>query len=966
MPSKKPRRTARIKPCQVSLVRRRWREERNCYGFKTYLELAEAEQVKTSESTVKRFFAAQEPIDADVAVGICRALRLEPEQILEGMGLEAISSSETLGSSAIPVLHPHMNLQGLCEQLLTQPFDLTTNLLLGGQETSLNLDAIYVPTSLVEEPQETRSKAFSSTQSTYNENQPIPQDQFFLQILKQGKSPKSRGRRIALVGEAGAGKTTLLQKIADWIIEQNLGFPIRVRLGQLGACSFSLSQYLTDVWLKLAPTYTDEILEELKRECLSGRVWLLLDGLDEMSQRERINLITSMEEGWVQDARVILTSRPHVWQIAQKILTKFDVYRNSSFTQEQVEQVISRWFNFLGKPESARQLLLKLKNLRFQSLQNLIKNPLCCSLLCRSWLMREGELPSTKFELYSEYIDALYERLEWKPQQLPTPIPTRQELKQSLGQVAKRAFEEEKSRFVFKQDLITEELGEPNQPRFELAFALGLIVALGSDPENPLQKIYAFLHPSFAEYFAASVISDWNLFNNIPNLTLANYDIYRIANQHWKAVILFWLGRPDVDEESKEAFIKSLMDYLDRWPKERLRGKPAYLLAAAGIAEFSQCSRSDELVERVIKWGFGYFDENKQKWQREDSDDLPVQLARAALKETQRNRAIAALVKLIQTAEKDEYICSAAARTLVEIDPGNSIAIDTLLQVIRTTRSKRLREDAAMSLAQMGQGNPNPKAIHTLTKLLEYKKIKNAHTLKVTAECLGRIDPGNSMALRVLEQLTQAPNNNLTRMEAAVSLGTIDPGNSTAIATLIQLIQLPEGDIDYYFQVIESLERIAWGNSTAIASLVELIKNTDVNQPNYEYFVKCLGHIAPGNPAIINVLEQLIEKTSKTQQGRICWQAKASLVKIKPHHPAVVPILRQVIETTGYIDIRLEIAGTLRRIDPDNPDFIGAFRQLVGTSEDEEALWSAAKRLGPLVGDIFSERFLFIYSRKAT
>jgi HEAT repeat protein len=146
LPSKKPRRTARIKPCQVSLVRRKWREERNCYGFKTYLDLARSDQVNTSESTVKRFFAAQERIDADVAKDICRVLKLEPpEEYLEGMGLEAISSSETLENSAQPVFQTY--LEQLCREMLVQLQELATNPLTR-PGVSLKLDDISVERGL--------------------------------------------------------------------------------------------------------------------------------------------------------------------------------------------------------------------------------------------------------------------------------------------------------------------------------------------------------------------------------------------------------------------------------------------------------------------------------------------------------------------------------------------------------------------------------------------------------------------------------------------------------------------------------------------------------------------------------------------------------------------------------------------------------------------------------------------------
>ncbi|MHC5737441.1 NACHT domain-containing protein [Nostoc sp.] len=36
-------------------------------------------------------------------------------------------------------------------------------------------------------------------------------------MLRQRQSPKSQGRRIAIIGEPGAGKTTLLQQIAQWV-----------------------------------------------------------------------------------------------------------------------------------------------------------------------------------------------------------------------------------------------------------------------------------------------------------------------------------------------------------------------------------------------------------------------------------------------------------------------------------------------------------------------------------------------------------------------------------------------------------------------------------------------------------------------------------------------------------------------------------------------------------------------------
>ncbi len=44
-------------------------------------------------------------------------------------------------------------------------------------------------------------------------------DEFLTEVLGRGESPKSQGRRIAIIGEPGAGKTTLLQQVGQWLIQ---------------------------------------------------------------------------------------------------------------------------------------------------------------------------------------------------------------------------------------------------------------------------------------------------------------------------------------------------------------------------------------------------------------------------------------------------------------------------------------------------------------------------------------------------------------------------------------------------------------------------------------------------------------------------------------------------------------------------------------------------------------------------
>ena len=117
---------------------------------------------------------------------------------------------------------------------------LTTNPLFHDEEEAKKeREQIYVPLALVERKKnEKRDKEYSPDRGSeiyepqYEEKQRFQHDAFLEQVLQEGRG-KTRGTRIALIGEPGAGKTTLLQKIADWVEEQKFGLPLWVSLADL-------------------------------------------------------------------------------------------------------------------------------------------------------------------------------------------------------------------------------------------------------------------------------------------------------------------------------------------------------------------------------------------------------------------------------------------------------------------------------------------------------------------------------------------------------------------------------------------------------------------------------------------------------------------------------------------------------------------------------------------------------------
>ncbi|MGK7926822.1 MAG: HEAT repeat domain-containing protein [Spirulina sp.] len=844
----------------------------------------------------------------------------------------------------------------ICREMLEKRRAFTSNLL----EASGNfeLEELYVPLGLVEkQPQKKQSEDVSpesGSQVDREENQkedrkenqkekiiPIAHDTFFEEVLKQGVSPKSQGRRIAITGEAGSGKTTLLQKIAFWVLEKDLGLPIWIPLSQVETTP---SEYLTEVWLPLAKAnVTPEIKEDLEKQFREGRVWLLLDGLDERSNPTEQAFINSLQSGWVTKARMVLSSRLNVWEIAQNALNEFDVYRNLDFEPEQVKQFVCNWFTKTEKVASGEQLLQALNESGRERIKDLVRNPLRCSLLCRSWQVGEGNLPDTKAELYNQFVETIYQWKDWSFEPFATRSEAKRELNQALGKLARRAIDEEKSRFVLKHDFVSSELGEPDEPMFRLALKLGWLNIVGKNPENPLQNVYAFYHPTFQEYFAAKAIDDWHFFlNHIPNDP--SQGTYRIFEPQWKEPMLLWLGLQDLAKEQKEVFIEALVKFEDgcgEWLSQARVNKGfyeyrAYWLAAAGIAEFGEYSRADEIVKQIVWWGFGYLDE-KQKWQR--FFDPIAEGAQETLQETERTKAITALVNLLGSTD-NESTRWRAAESLGKIGTGSERAIAALIEVLNSSEDEYTCRAAVESLGKIGTGNE--RAITALVQLLGSSESESIRCQAVS--WLGKIGKSNERAITALGQLLDSTEDEYTCWLAADCLEKIDPGNERAITALVQLL----GSSEKKRQVAHSLKKIGKGNERAITALGQLLDSTE-DEYTCWLAADCLEKIDPGNERAITALVQLL---GSTEDGDIRRQAAKSLEEIGKGNERVITALVQLLDSSEDYKTRWQVAQSLGEIDTRNERAIAGLVQLLGSTEDEPTRRQAAESLGTIaLGD---------------
>ncbi len=367
---------------------------------------------------------------------------------------------------------------------------------------------------------------------------------------------------LVILGKPGAGKTTFLKHIALQAAAGQLDdrVPIFVALREWAADD-DLLDILAESFIACSLADPRAYVEHLLQ---TGRALLLFDALDEMSEQARSAFIKILERFSRRylDCHILLTCRTAVTPYQ---FERSKIVEVANFNDDQIRAFATNWFGEdTSKAEKFRGQIEQDERLR-----DLGRTPLLLGMLCLTFDER-GDFPQKRADLYRQALDTLL--VQWdESRNIERDAMRRAEVYHglSLGQkhqlfayIARATFEQGKILIPKErlERLLTDYLvTTPNAPAridMDSAATLKAIEAQHGILVEYAHGVYAFLHPTFQEYYAAYYVvtqAENGDSEAIPRLLI------HIQDDRWHEIILLTASILDVAGD----FFAHFLDTLD-------------------------------------------------------------------------------------------------------------------------------------------------------------------------------------------------------------------------------------------------------------------------------------------------------------------------------------------------------------------------------------------------------------------
>ncbi|WP_020108298.1 NACHT domain-containing NTPase [Nocardia sp. 348MFTsu5.1] len=327
-------------------------------------------------------------------------------------------------------------------------------------------------------------------------------------------NPSTDPFRMVVMGDPGAGKSTFVQHMKKQISSIQPHIPvieIVCRHYSKSAWAESLLEHAADI---VNAEYSISIsARDLEHMLLLGRVCLVFDGLDEITdQIRRAKMIARIESLVVQypSCSVLATTRLLGYERAPMRNPLFVHVRLDQFDEEQFSEYCTRWFRLKGREDLIESFIDD-----SSSVEDLRSNPLMLSLLCA--LYREhGSLPTDRRDVYARCADLLFRRWD-SHRQIEHDGAMPKYAERLMQEIARWVYSSPSVQDGIEEQILVKILAHSLRDRdgFELAdaerdaqsfvnFCAGrawLLASFGTNSHG--QRVFRFTHRTFLEYFAA-------------------------------------------------------------------------------------------------------------------------------------------------------------------------------------------------------------------------------------------------------------------------------------------------------------------------------------------------------------------------------------------------------------------------------------------------------------------------------
>ena len=331
-------------------------------------------------------------------------------------------------------------------------------------------------------------------------------------------------------GGPGIGKTTLCLKLAcAWANQSSCTerFP-EFELVLLIKCrdiDGDLKEAITDQLFgnNMSKDASEELFRFLEDIENQERVLIILDGLDELPEKSKRHVDALLHRKMWAFCYVLTTTRQEKRiEVRKQREFAFNLFLEiEGFTEEDSFEYIRRHFKISGPEHLSKgeKLIEEIKQSAL--LQDLRTNPLNLLLLCVVYEDHEGELPSSRTDLYHEIVVCLLRRycakhnVKASKKDMDLEKQFERDIR-CLGKLAWNCVLNDRHSF-FEEKL--EELENRNEKL--VVRELGFVYKEESLKRLKPQHEYCFLHKSFQEYLAASYVAHklrrkkFNLFEHL-------------------------------------------------------------------------------------------------------------------------------------------------------------------------------------------------------------------------------------------------------------------------------------------------------------------------------------------------------------------------------------------------------------------------------------------------------------------